>query len=44
MDTLDEVQTPRQHPGEPRRRWFTSVALDLIVWYDPTGRPAGFQL
>jgi hypothetical protein len=43
MDTLDEVQTPRQHPGEPRRRWFTSDALDLIVWYDPTGRPTGFQ-
>jgi hypothetical protein len=44
MDTLREVENPRQFAGEPRRRWFTSEHLDLIVWSDTTARPIGFQL
>jgi len=41
---LQEVARARQIPGEPRRRWFTSPALDLIVWYQPNNRILGFQL
>jgi hypothetical protein len=44
MDTLREVENARQRAGEPRRRWFTSERLDLIVWSDDAGRPIGFQL
>ena len=34
----------RQAPGEPRRRWFSSADLDLIVWLEETGAVRGFQL
>ena len=34
----------RQHPGEPRRRWFRSDSEDLIVWYGPDDSLLGFQL
>ena len=34
----------RQASGEPRRRWFASNDLDLIVWCDDSGSPIGFQL
>ena len=44
MAGLIEVQPTRQVPDEPRRRWFTSVELDLIVWLDAAGAPVGFQL
>jgi hypothetical protein len=39
------MRDTRQIPGEPRRRWFCSPELDLIVWMDDdAGRPLGFQL
>ena len=44
MDTLREVENIRQLAGEPRRRWFSSEHLDLIVWADGAGRPIAFQL
>lgn len=44
MDALQEVQAASQVPGEPRRRWFTSRELDLIVWLDESGHPSAFQL
>lgn len=34
----------RQIPGDNTRRWFSSENLDLIVWYDPEGNLAGFEL
>ena len=42
-EILTEVENARQRAGEPRRRWFTSDDLDLIVWSDEDGRPIGFQ-
>ena len=42
-EILTEVENARQRAGEPRRRWFTSDDLDLIVWSDEAGRPIGFQ-
>ncbi len=41
---LREITSARQIAGEPRRRWFWSDALDLIVWYDDQSQPTGFQL
>ena len=44
MDLLRELPQTRQVPGEPRRRWFNSPDLDLIVWVDEGNEPIGFQL
>ena len=44
MEPLRELPDTRQIPGEPRRRWFNSLELDLIVWLDDRERPSGFQL
>ena len=41
---LAEVEHVRQRAGEPRRRWFASDDLDLIVWLDEADRFVGFQL
>ena len=44
MRTLTEIPEVRQIPDEPRRRWFRSDDLDLIVWCDESGAPTSFQL
>ena len=44
MSELTEFVRTRQIPGEPRRRWFHSDDLDLIVWCADSGSPTGFQL
>jgi hypothetical protein len=44
MDTLRELHDTRQVEGEPRRRWFSSPDLDLIVWLDEQDAMVGFQL
>jgi hypothetical protein len=44
MGTLAEISAVRQIPGEPRRRWFRTDDLDLIVWCDEAGAPTSFQL
>lgn len=41
---LREVTHVRQVPGEPRRRWFSSDALDLVVWLGDDEAIVGFQL
>jgi hypothetical protein len=41
---LREILGVRQISGEQTRRWFTSDTMDLIVWIDDAGMPAGFQL
>lgn len=41
---LQEMTKVSQVPGEPRRRWFSSQDLDLIVWHDPKDAIVGFQL
>lgn len=42
--SLREIGPVRQVPGEPRRRWFSSPDLDLVVWLGDDGRPMGFHL
>jgi len=44
MSALRELADTRQIPGEPRRRWFCSPELDLIVWLDDDEELLGFQL
>jgi hypothetical protein len=44
VDGLRELPDARQVEGEPRRRWFSSPDLDLIVWLDDGGAMVGFQL
>jgi hypothetical protein len=44
MSGLAEVSGVLQIPDQPRRRWFWSRALDLIVWLNRNGSPLGFQL
>lgn len=44
MSPLAEIASVVQRPGEPRRRWFASESLDLLVWLDEAARPIGFQL
>lgn len=41
---LLEMTKVHQVPGEPRRRWFSSRGLDLIVWYGDAGEISGYQL
>jgi hypothetical protein len=41
---LQEMTKVRQIPGEQRRRWFSSPAFDLIVWFDAADAIVGFQL
>lgn len=41
---LREIASTRQIKGEPRRRWFTSGTMDLIVWCETDGSPIAFQL
>ena len=41
---LREIRDVKQVPGEPRRRWFSDEAFDLIVWFEPEDRIVGFQL
>ena len=44
MPALVEISNVRQSASEPRRRWFVSDDLDLVVWCDESGGPNGFQL
>lgn len=41
---LKESFQIKQVPGESRRRWFSDWSMDLTVWFDDRGEPAGFEL
>lgn len=44
MSQLAEVANVVQRAGEPRRRWFASESLDLLLWFNEAAAPIGFQL
>jgi hypothetical protein len=44
MSALTELKSVKQIAGEPRRQWFSSSDMDLIVWYDNGDSPMGFEL
>jgi hypothetical protein len=41
---LRELPHVRQVPGDRYRRWFSNEALEVVVWYEPTGSIFGFQI
>jgi len=41
---LYEIKKVKQHPGEPRRRWFFDHEIDLTVWFDPANKIESFQI
>lgn len=41
---MKELLNVRQRINEPRRRWFSSNSLDLIVWISDEDRMIGFEL
>jgi hypothetical protein len=41
---LVEITHVRQVTGDPRRKWFRSDTMDLIVWFSAKGTIVGFQL
>ena len=41
---LLELKNARQISGENKRRWFTSVDMDLITWVDIENKPINFEL
>lgn len=41
---LREFKNITQHPGEHRRRWFTSAYLDLFVWFGDDDSIQAFEL
>jgi hypothetical protein len=43
MNDLIELINDQQTAGEPRRRWFNSADVDLIVWYDKGDSLTGFE-
>jgi hypothetical protein len=41
---LHEIKNVRQEAGAGRRRWFESDGLELVVWFDASGKIDGFQI
>lgn len=41
---LYELKQTRQIPGENKRRWFTSLDMDLIVWFGSNNKLVSFEL
>ena len=41
---LEALTHTRQIPGEKLRIWYTSIEMDLIVWFAEAGAPIEFEL
>jgi hypothetical protein len=41
---LREISSTRQHPDEPRKRWFSSASMDLVTWFDGDDVLVAFHL
>ncbi len=41
---LTEIPNVKQLSGEPKRRWFSSLSLDLFLWYDEDENLIQFQI
>lgn len=44
MNPLTELKGIQQEAGDHRRRWFSSIDMDLVVWSDKGGAIVGFEL
>jgi hypothetical protein len=41
---LVEFEKVMQEAGVGRRRWFHGFRMELIIWHQESGAPAGFQI
>ena len=41
---LREIKETTQKPGEPRKRWFSSLSMDVFVWLDDADDIVSYQL
>ena len=41
---LREIKETYQKRGEPRKRWFTSLGMDVFVWLDEEDEIISYQL
>ncbi|MCP4431821.1 MAG: hypothetical protein GY806_12645 [Gammaproteobacteria bacterium] len=41
---LREIKEASQKKGEPKRRWFTSLSMDLFVWLNDEDEIISYQL
>lgn len=41
---LREIAGTKQRLNEPKKRWFTSLAMDLFVWFDEEDQIISYQL
>ena len=41
---LREVKDISQKRGEPKKRWFSSLDMDLFVWFNDAGEIISYQL
>jgi len=41
---LREIKEVSQKPGEPHRRWYSGLNMDLFVWFDDSNRVVSYQL
>ncbi len=41
---LREIKETSQKTGEPKKRWFTSLSMDLFIWLNEEGEIISYQL
>jgi len=41
---LREIKKINQKRGEPRKRWFTDLSMDVFVWFNDEGEIIGYHL
>ena len=40
---LREIKETRQKPGEPKKRWLTSLSMDVFVWFNEDDEIVSYQ-
>ncbi len=40
---LREIKNTSQKRGEPKKRWFSSLSMDVFVWIDDAGEIVSYQ-
>ena len=41
---LRKIKAASQNPGEPHRRWYSSLKMDLFVWFGDSNGIVSYQL
>ena len=40
---LREIKSVSQKRGEPKKRWFSSISMDLFIWFDTDDTIVSYQ-